>query len=310
VKEHLESDEVEVEVHFSSCNVLETRVLTGELKSVIALPFPYVMGVDASGIGELFVFSFALSTKACFVVSRIGDKVTRFKVGDEVYAQMSWKIQYGAFSEYVSLKEDWVAHKPKSISLEQAAALPLCALTAWEAMVVRGELRKRIDGHPPNSPPYRILIQAGAGGIGTSAIQIAKAFGAHVTTTASAANHIFVKSLGADVAVDYRTEKYEELFPNSFDMILESVGTPDVLKASFKAIKPGGAMMQVAGFPTQAVLKAEMGTGSVLAWVASHFVGNEWSIANMTKKKGVHHDWIWAWASGGRILRSFCFTMC
>lgn len=188
----MREDDVLVEVRAASVNVLDSKIRNGEFKLLLPYRLPLVLGNDVAG-----------------VVVRVGPKVRRFKPGDEVYARPD-SARIGAFAELIAMNEDAVAHKPKTLSMEEAASLPLVALTAWQVLVERANLKKG----------QKVLIHAGSGGVGTVAIQLAKHLGAFVATTTSAANVDLVKRLGADVVIDYNKEDFERVV-RDYDVVPE-----------------------------------------------------------------------------------------
>src|SRR5882757_199641 len=175
-------DDVLVQVHAASLNQLDSKIRDGEFKLILPYRLPLILGNDLAG-----------------VVVRVGSRVRRFKPGDEVYARPH-KDRIGTFAEFIAVKEDGVALKPKALTMEEAASIPLVGLTAWQALIEKGQLKKG----------QKVLIHAGSGGVGTFAIQLAKHLGATVATTASAGNVELVRSLGADVAIDYKTTRFED----------------------------------------------------------------------------------------------------
>jgi len=189
----LRADEVLIQVHAAAVNLFDAKVRNGEVKLILPYRTPFVLGHDVAG-----------------VVVRVGPRVSRFKVGDEVYAR-PFDLRIGTFAELVAVHEDTVALKPRNISMEEAASIPLIGLTAWQALVERTKLRKG----------QKVFIQAGSGGVGTFAIQLAKHLGATVATTTSTANVALVKSLGADVVIDYKKEAFEEQL-RDYDVVLNS----------------------------------------------------------------------------------------
>src|SRR3989344_5288261 len=164
------------------------------------------------------------------VVTQVGPRVRQFKVGDEVYARPD-DFRIGTFAEFVPLKEASLALKPKNITMEEAASLPLVALTAWQALVEKAQIKKG----------QKVFIQAGSGGVGTFAIQLAKHLGATVATTTSTANAALVKALGADVAVDYKTQDFEDLL-RDYDVVLNSQDGK-TLEKSLRVLKGGGKLI-------------------------------------------------------------------
>ncbi|HLY91648.1 MAG TPA: NADP-dependent oxidoreductase [Candidatus Angelobacter sp.] len=209
-----------VRVHASSINPVDWKLRCGLLAPVRPVIFPVIWGCDLSG-----------------VVTEVGPAVTLFKPGDEVYGFKDGyvaKTFRGTYAEYAVVPEKSLARKPKNLSHEEAAAIPLAALTAWQAMLKQGKLK----------PGQRVLIHAGAGGVGVMAIQIAKAFGAFVAATASTQNQQLLRELGADQPVDYSREKIETIRPK-FDLVLDGVGQ-SVWGASFRALKFGGRLVTLA----------------------------------------------------------------
>ena len=208
-----------VQVHSAGVNLFDSKIRNGEFKMILPYKTPFTLGHDVSG-----------------VVTKIGTNVTRFKVGDEVYARPS-DYRIGTFAEYISMNENDAAIKPKNLSMEEAASIPLVGLTAWQALVEKANLKKG----------QKVFIQAGSGGVGTFAIQLAKYMGATVATTTSAANIDFVKSLGADVVIDYRKSDFETLLKD-YDVVLNSQDTK-TLEKSLRILKPGGKVISISGPP-------------------------------------------------------------
>jgi NADPH:quinone reductase-like Zn-dependent oxidoreductase len=180
-------DEVLVQVHAAGVNQLDFKLRDGEFRRILPYRLPLILGHDVAG-----------------KVVQVGTRVRQFKPGDEVYARAD-DFRIGTFAEFVPVKEASLALKPESLTMEEAASVPLVGLTAWQALVVRANLKKG----------QKVFIQAGSGGVGTFAIQLAKHLGASVATTTSAANVALVKSLGADVVIDYRTQDFEEVRTSS-----------------------------------------------------------------------------------------------
>ncbi len=211
--------DVRVQVHAASINPLDIKLKSGALKRVVPLRMPLVLGNDLAG-----------------VVSQVGAKVTAFKPGDEVYARTD-TARIGAFAEYIAVAEANVAPKPAGLSMEQAASLPLVALTAWQALVEKANLQKG----------QKVFVHAGSGGVGSIAIQLARHLGASVATTTSTANVALVKSLGADIVIDYRKDDFEKTL-RGYDVVLHSLGT-DELEKSLSVLKPGGLLISISGPP-------------------------------------------------------------
>jgi NADPH:quinone reductase-like Zn-dependent oxidoreductase len=212
-------DEVLVEVYATSVNPLDFKIRNGDFKLFMSVRPPFVLGHDVAG-----------------VVVRVGAAVKSFKIGDEVYASPD-DFQVGTFAQYVPVKASSVAIKPQNISMEEAASLPLVALTAWQILVERAKVKAG----------QKVFIQAGSGGVGTIAIQLAKHLGAVVATTTSTANVEWVKSLGADVVVDYKQTNFEEVL-SGYDVVLNSQDGATLYKA-FNILKSGGQVVSISGPP-------------------------------------------------------------
>jgi NADPH:quinone reductase-like Zn-dependent oxidoreductase len=212
-------NDVLVQIHAAGVNLLDSKIRDGEFKLILPYHLPVVLGNDVAG-----------------VVVRVGSRVRRFKPGDEVYARPN-QDRIGAFAELISIKEDDLALKPTHLTMEEAASIPLVGLTAWQALIERAKLRKG----------QKVLIQAGSGGVGTFAIQLAKHVGATVATTTSTANIDLVKRLGADVVVDYRKDDFEKVL-HGYDVVLHSLDD-ETLKKSLRVLKPGGKLISISGPP-------------------------------------------------------------
>jgi NADPH:quinone reductase-like Zn-dependent oxidoreductase len=178
----IKDNDVLVQVFAAGVNILDAKIRNGEFKIFLPYKTPFTLGHDVAGI-----------------VIKIGSKVSKFKVGDEIYARPS-DHRIGTFSEYISIDEKDVALKPKTLSMEEASSIPLVGLTAWQALIEKGNIKRG----------QKVFIQAGSGGVGTFAIQLAKHLGATVATTASSANIDLVKNLGADIVIDYKKEDFEK----------------------------------------------------------------------------------------------------
>ncbi len=213
----LRDDEVLVQVHAAGVNLLDSKIRDGEFKLVLPYRMPLVLGHDVAG-----------------VVVRVGPRVRLFKPGDEVYARAD-DFRIGSFAEFVPVREASLAPKPRGLTMEEAASIPLVGLTAWQALVEEAGLKKG----------QKVFIQAGSGGVGTFAIQLAKHLGATVATTTSAANAALVKRLGADVVIDYRTQDFEPLL-RDYDVVLHSQDGK-ALDKSLRVLKPGGKLISISG---------------------------------------------------------------
>jgi len=212
-------DDVLVEIHASGLNLLDSKIRDGEFKLILPYRPPFILGHDVAG-----------------TVVRVGSKVRRFKPGDEIYSRPR-DGRVGTFAEYIAINEADVALKPRNVSMEEAASIPLVGLTAWQALVERAKLEKG----------QKVLIHAGSGGVGTFAIQLAKHLGATVATTTSTANVDLVKSLGADVVIDYKRKDFEKVL-SDYDVVLNSLDA-DTLRKSLSVLKPGGKLISISGPP-------------------------------------------------------------
>jgi alcohol dehydrogenase len=220
-------DEILVHVHAASVNQLDSKIRDGEFKLILPYRLPLILGHDVAG-----------------TVVQVGPRVSQFKLGDEVYARPD-DYRIGAFAEFIAVKEGSLASKPKTISMEEAASIPLVGLTAWQALIERAHLKKG----------QKVFIQAGSGGVGTFAIQLAKHVGATVATTTSAANAALVKGLGADVVIDYKTQDFERLL-RDYDGVLNSQDK-ETLDKSLKILKAGGKLISISGPPDPEFAEAQ-----------------------------------------------------
>ena len=211
------ADSVLIAVHAASVNPIDNILRAGYLKDMIPLNFPHVMGYDVSG-----------------VVTEVGKDVTKFKVGDAVFARAN-QDDAGALAEVARVKESELALKPENITHAEAASIPLTGLTAWQALVDKAGLKEG----------QQVLIHAGSGGVGTLAIQIAKHLGAFVATTVSARNAELVTALGADVVIDYQEQDFTDIV-SDYDVVFDMSGG-DVMKDSFKVLKKGGHLVSIKG---------------------------------------------------------------
>jgi NADPH:quinone reductase-like Zn-dependent oxidoreductase len=215
----LSDRDVLVNVHAAGVNMLDAKIRDGEFKLLIPYQAPFLLGHDLAG-----------------VVTRVGPAVTRFTFGDEVYARPR-DGRIGTFAERIAVDEDDLAIKPTNLSMSEAASVPLVALTAWQALVERANLQ----------PGHKVLIHGGSGGVGTYAIQLAKHLGATVATTTGTSNLDWVRDLGTDVVIDYRTQNFETVV-HDYDLVLDTQGG-DTLAKSLRVVKPGGTVIGIVGPP-------------------------------------------------------------
>jgi NADPH:quinone reductase-like Zn-dependent oxidoreductase len=260
-------NDVLVQVHAASVNVLDIKIKKGEFKLLLPYRLPLVLGNDVAG-----------------TVVRVGSRVQRFKVGDEVYARPD-ASRIGAFAELIAMNEDAVAQKPKALSMEEAASLPLVALTAWQVLVERANLKKG----------QKVLIHAGSGGVGTVAIQLAKHLGAFVATTTSTANADWVKRLGADVVIDYSKDDFEKVLQD-YDVVLNSLGA-DVLEKSLRVLKAGGKLISISGPPDTAFAR-DIGASWFLRQVMRLL---SYRIRKKANRLGVSYSFVFMKASGDEL---------
>lgn len=220
-------NEVLVQIHSAGVNLLDSMIKWGEFKLFLPYKTPLINGHDMAG-----------------VITKIGANVKKFKIGDEVYSRVR-DYNIGTFAEYISVQENDLAFKPKNITMDEASSIPLVSLTAWQALVEIANLKKG----------QKVFIQAGSGGVGTIAIQLAKYLGAYVATTTSAKNMALVKSLGADLIIDYKSQDFETLL-NEYDVVLHSNRDPKILEKSLRILKPNGHLISLVGPPTPEFAKS------------------------------------------------------
>lgn len=260
-------DDVLVRIHAASVNALDLKIRTGEFKLILPYRLPLTLGNDLAG-----------------TVVRVGAAVGNFRPGDEVYARPD-DDRIGAFAELIAVKASSLAPKPKNLDMGQAASLPLVALTAWQVLVETAKLEKG----------QKVFIQAGSGGVGTVAIQLAKHLGAFVATSTSTANVDLVTSLGADRVIDYRKEDFASVL-HDYDVVLHSLGN-DELKKSLQILRPGGHLISISGPPTPAFAAARG-----LAWPLRQAVRLLSSgIRRKAKRKGVTYTFVFMRADGAQL---------
>jgi NADPH:quinone reductase-like Zn-dependent oxidoreductase len=263
----LRDNDVLVQVHGAGVNPLDSKIRDGEFKLILPYRLPLVLGNEAAG-----------------TLVRVGPKVKRFKPGDEVYARPD-KDRIGTFAELIAMYEGDVALKPKDLSMEEAAAIPLVGLTAWQALIEKANLKKG----------QKVLIHAGSGGVGTFAIQLAKYIGATVATTTSTANVDLVKRLGADVVVDYKRQDFEKVL-SGYDVVLNSLGK-DTLEKSLRVLKPGGKLISISG-PPDPEFAREQGSNWFLRLVM-HLLSR--GIRKKARRHGVSYSFLFMRASGDQL---------
>ncbi|MFF3615159.1 NADP-dependent oxidoreductase [Streptomyces sp. NPDC002580] len=261
------ADDVLVKIHAAGVNPLDLRIRDGDFKAFMPYRLPLVLGNDLAG-----------------TVVQVGPSVTRFSVGDEVYARPD-KDRIGTFAELIAVRQDDLAPKPATLTMAEAASLPLVALTAWQALVERAHVQ----------PGRKVLIHAGAGGLGSIAVQLAKALGAQVATTVSTAKVDLARDLGADVVVDYRTQDFEEVL-DGYDVVLDSLGGENLAK-SLRVLKPGGMVISVAGPPDPAFAR-ELGANPFLRLAVTAL---SFRIRRNARRHGVTYSFLFMKASGDQL---------
>lgn len=217
----IKENEVLVEIHSAWVNPLDSLIKNGVFKIFLPYKPSFILGHDVAGI-----------------ITKVGPSVSKYKVGDEIYARLP-DYHIWAFAEYVSINENDIALKAKNISMEEAASFPLVWLTSWQALVEIANIKKG----------QKVFIQAWSGGVGTFAIQLAKHLGAIVATTTSYANFDLVKSLGADIVIDYKNEDFEEKLKD-YDLVLHSNKDTKILEKSLRVLKSGWQLISLIGPPT------------------------------------------------------------
>jgi NADPH:quinone reductase-like Zn-dependent oxidoreductase len=263
------SNDVLVKVSAASINPLDKMVRNGEFKQLLKYKPPFVIGHDVAG-----------------VVTQVGATVRDFKVGDEVYARPR-DLRIGTFAEYIAIDQNDVAIKPASLTLHEAAAVPLVALAAWQILVEKAQVK----------PGQKVLVHAGAGGLGSTVIQLAKYLGAQVATTTTAETEQLVRDLGADVVIDYKKHDFSQVL-SGYDLVLDSLGGENLMK-SLTVLKPGGLAIGVAG-PPDAGFAKQLRAPKPFEFVLS-FLSRK--VRWAAKKRGVHYSFFFMKASGSQLRR-------
>ncbi|OBG18377.1 NADPH:quinone oxidoreductase [Mycolicibacterium celeriflavum] len=259
--------DVLVKVNAAGINPLDIMVRNGEFKQLLKYKPPFVLGHDVAG-----------------VVTQVGADVRGFSVGDEVFARPR-DLRIGTFAEYIAIDHNDVALKPAALSMPEAAAVPLVALAAWQILVEKAHVKQG----------QKVLVHAGAGGLGSTVIQLAKHLGAHVATTANGARAELVHSLGADVVIDYTTEDSAQILTD-YDLVVDSVGGENLMK-SLAVLKPGGLAIGVTGPPDAAFAK-QLGAPKPFEFVLS-FMSRK--VRKAAKKLGVRYSFFFMHASGTQL---------
>ncbi|HZX71713.1 MAG TPA: NADP-dependent oxidoreductase [Rhodanobacter sp.] len=265
----LRDDDVMIEVHAAGLNVLDSKLKSGEFKLILPYRMPLILGHDVAGI-----------------VTRVGSRVRQFKVDDEVYSRVP-DHRIGTLAQFIAVNENDVAPKPANLSMEEAASIPLVGLTAWQALVEKAQLKKG----------QKVFIQAGSGGVGTFAIQLAKHLGATVATTTSTANIDWVKHLGADVVTDYKKDDFESIL-HDYDVVLNSQDGK-TLEKSLRILKPGGQLISISGPPDPAFAK-EIGAPGFVKLILRLLSSG---VRRRAKRLGVDYSFLFMKANGSQLRR-------
>lgn len=263
----VQENDVLVQIHAAGVNPLDSKIRNGEFKLILPYRLPVILGNEFAG-----------------VVVRVGARVQRFKPGDEVYARPATD-RIGAFAEFVAVREDDVAIKPAGLTMVEAASIPLVGLTAWQALVEIAQLKRG----------QKVLIHAGAGGVGTFALQLAKHIGAEVATTTSTANVDLVRRLGADVVIDYKKDDFEKIL-HDCDVVLNSLDG-ETLTKSLRVLKPGGKLISISGPPDPAFAR-DLGLGRILELVMSLL---SFRIRRLARRHQVDYSFLFMRASGEQL---------
>ena len=258
--------DVLVDVRAASINPLDKMVRNGEFKQLLKYKRPFVLGHDVAG-----------------VVTQVGADVRDFKVGDEVYSRPR-DLRIGTFAEFIAIDVDDVALKPSSLSFEEAGAVPLVALASWQALADVAQVK----------PGQKVLVHAGAGGLGSTVIQVAKHLGAYVATTASTKDQDKVRAFGADEVIDFTQQDFADVL-SGYDVVLDSLGGPN-LEKSLTVLKPGGLAISVAG-PPEPTFAKQLGQ-PMLAPVMAVLSRK---VRKQTRKLGVRYSFLFMHASGAQL---------
>lgn len=260
--------DVLVQIRAASINPLDRMIRDGDFRLILPYKTPFVLGHDVAG-----------------VITRVGPEVRDFKEGNEVYARPR-DFRIGTFAECIAIHESDIARKPTSLSMEEGAAVPLVALAAWQALVDIAQLK----------PGERLLVHAGAGGLGSTVIQLAKHLGAYVTTTARGSDGAKLRGLGADEIIDYTKVDFAESRAR-YDVVLDSLGG-DTLTKSLTVLAPGGHAISVVG-PPDSAFATQVGRPilkPVMALMSRR-------VRAQARKLGVRYSFFFMRASGAQLTR-------
>lgn len=265
----LRDKELLVQVHAASVNPIDNMIPTGLFKAVVKFQLPATLGSDLAG-----------------VVTEVGSQVTRFKVGDAIFANI-FDLGTGAIAEWAVVPESAAALKPAQLDFVQAASIPMVGLTSWQALKERAGVQAG----------QRVFIPAGAGGIGTFAIQLAKWLGAQVATTTSTGNVELVRSLGADVVVDYKKQAFETVL-RGYDVALGTL-KDDSVEKSFGILRRGGKIVSLVG-PLDVAFARARRLNVVLQWV---FALMSRKVMRLASQHDVDYSFLFARADGEQLAQ-------
>jgi NADPH:quinone reductase-like Zn-dependent oxidoreductase len=260
-------DEILVQVHAAGLNPVENKIRSGKMKAILRFQLPATLGSDLAG-----------------VVVEVGGSVTRFKPGDAVFASIN-ELRMGALAELAVVTENAAALKPANLDFVEPASIPMVGLTAWQALKERAHVK----------PGHKVFIPAGAGGIGTFAIQLAKYLGAKVATTTSAGNVNLARSLGADEVINYQKQNFEHVL-RDYDAVLDTLGG-DSLENSFQILRPEGIVVSIVGPPDAAFGRTRGMNGLMLLamWLLSY------KIHRLAAKRGVEYSFLLVNPDGSQL---------
>ena len=259
--------DVLVKIKAASINPIDLKTMAGGLKILLPYQMPLIIGSDFAG-----------------EVVAVGADVTTFKVGDAVYGRPR-KNRIGTFAEYLAVDATDIALKPRNLSFKEAAAMPLVGLTSYQALHDILQIK----------PGQHVLIQAGAGGIGTVAIQLAKRLGAIVATTTSPRNFDLVRKLGADRIIDYHTENFADALTD-YDAVFDTLGGKN-LEQAFSIVKPGGQVVSISGLPNARFAKAY----GLPRWKRALFRLATHRLNHLEKQTRVAYRFLFMWPSGTEL---------
>lgn len=263
----IKPNEILVQVHAVGLNPIDNKIPTGAFKPIIKLQLPATMGSDVAG-----------------VVVEVGNRVTKFNVGDAIFASV-FDLGTGTLAEFAVVPEYAAAPKPANLDFVEAASIPMVGLTAWQALKERAQVK----------PGQKVFIPAGSGGIGTFAIQLAKYLGAQVGTTTSTGNVNLVKRLGADEVIDYKQQEFEDVL-RGYDVVLGTV-KGDGVKKSLQILNPNASVVSLIGPPDAAFARAR-GMNFVMKFI---FGLLSRKIINQARQRGAEYSFLFVHPDGRQL---------